>query len=390
MWNIISLLKSENIIKRLVVEINKDTILNAEEDPIQPIMDVIHGSIMKYDLETTRIGLKTVTDQVLKIISRADEEKISKHFCDHLTRVGRLAISREDWESTVVVFRRFESFGSSVTKKKLENATDLAIMYLRIVETEATEKGIHEATDQAALSLGNLGKMAAEKNWDKVAFRAALSLGGVGGAAAAKRNGIASERAAESLGAIGKVAVEKDLRLALGQVILSLKCVGEAAVETGVVLRGTIPEVASSFEAISMGAMEQGFKNIVMIVIRHLEAIGKAIVKKKKEIKGQTQYIGKSLEAIGEAAAGKKFDDETLDAAKSLAELTILNEENIKITIQEHESKLKEKERESFQKFMRTKAGRTADISQLLAVLENVISMFSLFFIRNWLYTRLR
>lgn len=124
--------------------------------------------------------------------------------------------------------------------------------------------------------------------------------------------------------------------------------------ETGVVLRGTIPGVASSFEAIGIGAaMEQGFKNIAMIVIRHLEATGKATVKKKKEIKWQTQDIGKSLEAIGEAAAGKKFDDETLGAAKSLAELTILNEENIKITIQEHEPKLKEKERKSFQKFMR-------------------------------------
>jgi uncharacterized membrane protein len=69
MLNIIGLLKSENVIKRLSIEITKDKILNSKEDPIQPVVDIIHGSIIKYDLETTRVGLKTFTEQVLEIIS---------------------------------------------------------------------------------------------------------------------------------------------------------------------------------------------------------------------------------------------------------------------------------------------------------------------------------
>jgi hypothetical protein len=115
--NIISLLKSENIIKRLAIEITKDKILNPKEDPVQPVVDIIHGSIMKYDLETTRVGLKTVTDQVLKIICPDDEKNISRPFCDHLTRVGRLAISREDEESTLEVIGNLENFAKSTAEK---------------------------------------------------------------------------------------------------------------------------------------------------------------------------------------------------------------------------------------------------------------------------------
>ena len=65
MLNVIGILKSENIIKRLAKEITKDKLLKSiklaktsegierrtVDDPIQPIVDIIHGSIMKYDLE---------------------------------------------------------------------------------------------------------------------------------------------------------------------------------------------------------------------------------------------------------------------------------------------------------------------------------------------------
>ena len=68
LWNILDLLKPENIINRLKIDITKDTLLNSEEDPIQPITDIVHGSIMKYDIATTRVGLKAVTERVIEII----------------------------------------------------------------------------------------------------------------------------------------------------------------------------------------------------------------------------------------------------------------------------------------------------------------------------------
>ncbi|MBE9595148.1 MAG: hypothetical protein IMF19_16910, partial [Proteobacteria bacterium] len=146
LWNIISLLKPENIIKRLAVEITKDKIL--KEDPVQPITDIIHGSMMN-DLETTRVGLKTVTDQVIKIIGKDDEEMISEYFCVSLKRVSRLAISREDEESTTEVIKNLEYFGTLTAEKGLEDATGQAVGSLADVGEAAADKGLEHATMRA-------------------------------------------------------------------------------------------------------------------------------------------------------------------------------------------------------------------------------------------------
>jgi len=169
MWNIISLLKSENIIKRLAKEITKDKILKEirDEDPLQPIMDIIHSSIMKYDLETTRIGLTEVTKRVIEIIDPDIEEKISMSFCEeHLRQDGRLAArGMEDDELTIMVINSLENFGVSTAGKRLEHATNKVAWVLEEVGEVAAEKGklLEKAVWQAAKSLVEVGRIAAMK-----------------------------------------------------------------------------------------------------------------------------------------------------------------------------------------------------------------------------------
>lgn len=93
MLNIMDLLKPENIINRLSKGISRDKLLKylesaktakesktTTEDPIQPIMDIVHGSIMKYDIATTRAGLKVVTGQLTEIIDQDSQISISSFF----------------------------------------------------------------------------------------------------------------------------------------------------------------------------------------------------------------------------------------------------------------------------------------------------------------------
>jgi len=222
MLNIIRLLKSENIIKRLAIEITKDKILNSKEDPVQPIVDIINGSIMKYDLETTRVGLKTVTDQVLEIVCSYDELMISRHFCDHLTRVGRLAISREDEESTLEVIENFKNFGGAAAEKELEDVTKQAAWSLGRVGEAAAEKELGNATGDVALSLGEVGEVAAKKGLAGATKQAAWSLGRVGEAAAEKGLASVTRQATWSLGRVGETAAEKGLAGATKQAAWSL------------------------------------------------------------------------------------------------------------------------------------------------------------------------
>ena len=296
MWNIMGLLTSENIINRLTVEITKDNLLNTEDDPIQPVMDIVHGSIMKYDLETTRVGLKAVTDQVIKIIAPDDEEEISERFCAQLTRVGRLAASREDEESIIEVAKNFENFGKSTAKKGLESAAERAAWSLDKVGEASAKKGFEGVTEQAASSLRVVGETAAETGLIDATLAAVVSLGSVGEAAA-----------------------ETGLIDATGNAVGSLEVVGRAAAKTGL-------EEATGY------------------AVRILGEVG------RKAAPGQAAL---SLGVVGRAAAKTGLERATRQAAESLAELTISSEEIVKTAIQIYESRLKEQDRDSFQKFMK-------------------------------------
>ncbi|MCW3132909.1 MAG: DUF2254 domain-containing protein [Methanophagales archaeon] len=272
MWYIISLLKSENIIKRLAIEITRDKILNSKEDPIQPIMDIIHGSIMKYDAETTRVGLNAITKQVINVIYLDSEKEISGRYCSHLERVGRLAASREDDESTIEVVKNLENFGKANAERELEKATSQAVKSLEVVGRAFAEKDLGDATREVVVSLREVGRAAAEKGLEDAAWDVAEFLEAVGKVAMEKDFGGAAFEVIESLGAVGRIFMEKGLETATGQVVKALLAVRQIAEKV---------------------------------------------------------------------------------VASNLASLTLLNEGIIKTAIQDYESDLKEKDRDSFQKFMK-------------------------------------
>lgn len=156
MANIIGLLKSENIIKRLAIGITKAKILNPKEDPILPIVAIILGSIMKYDFETTRFGLKAVTDHFIEIIDSDSEDETSKRFCESLRQVGGIALSKMDEKSTLDVILNFQNFGKSAAEKGLEKVTSQVVWSLGAVGKVAVEKGLEYVTEMAAWSLAEL------------------------------------------------------------------------------------------------------------------------------------------------------------------------------------------------------------------------------------------
>ena len=303
MLDVIQLLKPESIIKRLAVKITRDKIINQKEDPFQPIMDIVHGSIMKYDLETTRIGLKEVTERVTEIIDSEGEIEISGHFCKHLERVGKLAVSKTDEESITEVIENFEVFGKSTAEKGLEYATAQTAEFLKAVGVTATEKELVVA------------------RW----------------------------RAVESLGAVGEAAAKKGLEKATQQAALSLGHFGKLTAEKGLV--GATRQIAWTLEAVGVTAVEKRFESAAKKVAVSLGAVGKAAT--KKGLESATQRVVESLEALGRTAAEKRLKDVAREAAKYLAELTILSEEIVKTAILDYESKLEGKDRDSFQKFIK-------------------------------------
>jgi uncharacterized membrane protein len=91
-WNTLELLKPSSVISMLAERITKKNILiinedileredlvrstiDSEKDSIQPIIDIVHGSMIKHDFETVRDGLREIEKRVYYIIENEAIEK---------------------------------------------------------------------------------------------------------------------------------------------------------------------------------------------------------------------------------------------------------------------------------------------------------------------------
>ena len=226
--NVINLLKLKSILKKLSDEITKENIskyiksveypkenrtILREEDPGQPIMDIIHSSIMKYDIAATRDGLEAVRGRVIEIIDSNVEKEISGYFCDHLERVCRLTVSKMDEESTVEVIRNLCIFGTSTAEKGLKNAVCGVVESIGRVGRTAAESGLEDAAREVAESLGMIGYYTVRFKEEQICIektgQVVKSLTSIGEIAAKNRFEFAVLQAAQFLEFIGTDAMQR-------------------------------------------------------------------------------------------------------------------------------------------------------------------------------------
>ena len=385
MRNTIDLLKPENIINRLAIE-----------NSIQPIMDIIHSSVMKYDIATTRIGLKAVTDQMIRIVGLDVQKVISRHpitfeqldivvidpdedstgeviektdrgerlgdaasqavesiidscFFDHFTRVARLTVSKMDEEATGEVIKNLYNFGKLTAENGLEYATSQAVESLGFIGKLTAEKGkeFEDVTKQAAWSLGRVGQTAAKNELEDATSQAAESLGYVGTTAAEKGPEDVTWYVARRLRVVGQTAAKSGLPDATSIVIEFLGDVGTSAAKNG--LEYATSEAAWFIRVVGTTAAEKGFRDAAEQATKSLRDIGG--IAAKKGLVDATKQAARSLGAIGTTATEKELNFTASGAARFLAELTISNKEIVKTAIQE--LKQEEPDHDSLQKFMK-------------------------------------
>jgi hypothetical protein len=332
--NVINFLKPKNIIGKLSEEITRKKVLDfiefeekqradqtepVKDDPVQPIVDIIHGSVMKFDIATTGYGLKAITEKAIEVVRLDYEKEISEHFCAHLMRIGKLAVSRADGESTIKVLEKLEFFGKSTAEEELKIATRGAAKSLGNVGRASAKKGLGGAAWQAARSLGNVGKASVEKGLGGAAKGAARSLGNVGRASVEKGLEGAAREAAKSLKEMGvtTVAMEKPENATL-VVVNSLRDVGRASVEKGLNFAALVAVESLGF--VGKASAEKELEDAAKQAAWYLGGVGKAATG-KKELEDVARQAAGHLEVVGKAAAEKKLDDAVWQAAWSLGDV---------------------------------------------------------------------
>jgi lipid-A-disaccharide synthase-like uncharacterized protein len=286
-----------------------------EENPIQPILDIVYRSINKYDLETVRNGLEQIVTLAEKVIvaysqdnaQGKDNEKLlkkqmrfSNHFCDPLRRISRLAASKDDEESTREVIKTLQTIGKKTADEEL-----------------------NAATAQVAVALGDVGKFSAEKGkaFEDAVSEVAKSLGEVGKTAAKKKLNEAVKLVASTLGDVGAIYAEKekDLEAAVTQIASSLGAVGKMAAKNGKNFDLATNEVAKVLGRVGVSAARSELQNAAKDAVKNLLDIEREA--KANELEYTPLAVVISLEEVGEEAANNNLEYATLDAVSAFFSL---------------------------------------------------------------------
>lgn len=220
-WNTISLLKPSTIIKLMAQRITKESILSdamkktEKTKSVQPIIDIVHGSLMKYDFETLRDGLWAISERVGYIFENEtfaedEERKISKHVFPRLTKVSDISIRRADEDSALEVITNIYNIGKVAVGKNLKDATGYTASSLKAAGVAAAKKGLGDATEQAVIFLGFIVRTATEKMHENIVDGLVIYFQPIGQAAAENRLEDATRLVLSTLEDIRVEAVQKN------------------------------------------------------------------------------------------------------------------------------------------------------------------------------------
>lgn len=368
MLNIIKILRPEVIVKGLVEDI---CARDPERDPFQPIIDIARGAFMKYDYETVRMGLKSMTTKVIRVINSCNIEKyrfipgnqnplnpfkdFSKYYCKHLEQIGKLFAERDE-ELALEIIENLEKVAKSITKKKL-GAEEYVVEALESIGKTSAQREFKGATDRTIDAIGSIAKSIPCEDYtitlqDGYKYRFPY------------RNIIRQVIAA--FDHIGVLAVKK-------WGIYELQTVGKNLGKAGIAItegqgekweEWDVVDVARIFNDIGIIALNvektpNNISDFILYdsVIKPLSTIGKIahekwMVHEKKE--GFNRIVF-ALWDVGAYAAIKGFSETAREAAKALAELTVLDEG----VVEEELNHLKHREAKidslvEFQKFTET------------------------------------
>ena len=285
---IFDMLKPSTVIDMLAEKITKESILVAidekqdksnEKDPILPIVDIVRGSMMKYDTETVIYGLITISNFTVNMFKietfKEKEEEISEHIFSHITGIGRQAATREDSISTLKSISILQNCGEIAVKYKLEDATAKAAERIQEIGEAAAEKKLYKATLWAANSLGQIGVAAAKQNnWSGI-IQPILSLRDVGITTAKQHFGEATTQVAVSLGWIGMETAKQKMKEEIFEVIIALREIGEITIEQK--LENSTLDVISSLDRVGKATTEQHLEEISLDAAKTKNKIAEAL-----------------------------------------------------------------------------------------------------------------
>jgi hypothetical protein len=278
MIHTIKLLRPDEVVKRLVSDINAENIYEKEwtDDIMQPVFDVVHASIMRYDVTTTRTGLKDLSKRLLELFLSFDKENrekkaedITKYFCNHIERSALVAFRNDDEGILIEIIEILDNFGTHTACNNLELATEQVANALGAVGIRTVDKGEEKVIEHVAIALGDIGTSAAKNRLESATKEVVENLGELGHCAADNQLETATERAVKTLGKLGIDTANNQLKEATGILIHTLAYVADDAAEHEMTV--AVWNAVSWLGEIGVHAADNHLENATLMVVITLD-----------------------------------------------------------------------------------------------------------------------
>lgn len=303
---VLELINPNILIDKIAANITNETILSFKtpgenEDPIQPIIDIIIASLEKYDESVIIYGLRIIETKMTYLFNTVylDSKRNVDFVFLHLTAIGKLASNSNDGYAAIKIIETIGRIGLAAEDNELLATSAKAAISLEETGSRAAEKMLPDAASQA---LACLGEMA-----EKVLIRSSLNIDSWL-LSVSNPNGVMIE--------------EFDLSRAenqnfISKILPSFEKIGKKAIDSR--LREVIESEIAIIEKVTVSLIKQNYWQEASKLIEIIEKIG------EKSIDlgfGQAQWdAAYSLKNIGIEASKKKNDNLARAAAGSLGTL---------------------------------------------------------------------
>ncbi len=252
-------------------------VVETDADPVQPIIDIIHSSMMKYDYGTMRYGLNVLKEYIVNILRNKefdrDEGIVIKHILTHLERVGRLAASRED-----------------------EDSVEEVVNAIFMVGRTAVEQGVENVAGEVVNSIKNIGRSVIKREMEDVEVVITDLIAEIGRYSVTMKLDFATSVTVNSLGIIGRDASKH----------------AQQGLEETVWMAGYIHEICKL-------AFKQGLKQSVFYAVNSLGDMGKYTA--RNDLPKTTIRIIDYLKDLGLTTLGEDFNGNSINAVNYLGEI---------------------------------------------------------------------
>jgi len=331
--NLLNLFKPSNIIRQLSFDINLDNILNmnglgSEQDPFQPIIDILINSLNRSDMATTNTGLKIINLRFNHILlenglkntciecERINEiKKMISCFFTHLKDLCFIGLRIDDELNSRKILELIIENSSKKCQFGvfLSESSAIALSEIGQFAAKKRQSDVGQIATVAAEALGKIGEEAESCKIVSIAIKA---LEKIGEEAADNEHGDSKQAASiavEVLGRIGIKAVDKN-QCESGQIAsIAAGALGKIGIKAADIGQGN-PGQAASIAAEELGKIgikaadkSQGDAGqAASIAAEELGKIGETAIDKGQGNAGQAASIAvKELGKIGIAAAEK-------------------------------------------------------------------------------------